>query len=401
MSREYTPFFVRILIITSMAFLLGLLVKPQTVFSKPETVSAPAGTGEAVERITHPAGSERRAEPIKKVFVIKPGNHLSGILEKQGISKKDALYISKKAGKVFSLNRMRPGSELELYFSPDGSGLQEVNYKVSRMKRLVLYNGRVIACASKPAGHTNRPSTDWSAAAPAVPAPEAKEAPEAPETTAPESAYSISLVSSYDPGTLRGTPHHFQDPYGLLAEGKVLAPVIPSWDSPIRPDKVRKQSAHSRSTAKKRPDGGFLKAPLAYRYISSGYTGRRIHPITNTAQPHYGIDYAAPKGTPVHAIGSGKVIFVGWDGGFGKTIRIRHKSGYISHYGHLSRYAKDIKVGRKVSRGTIIGHVGMTGLATGPHLDFRVTHHGRFINPAHLDRHYKRVSGRDAGKTRG
>lgn len=137
------------------------------------------------------------------------------------------------------------------------------------------------------------------------------------------------------------------------------------------------------------PDGRsvrkfFLKSPLNFRRISSGYTTRRFHPIRKVFRPHLGIDYAAPTGTPVQALGNGKVVFVGWKGGFGRTIQIRHNQTYLTQYGHLSRYAKGLRSGKRVSQGEVIGYVGMSGMATGPHLDFRVQQNGRWVNPLHV-----------------
>ena len=128
----------------------------------------------------------------------------------------------------------------------------------------------------------------------------------------------------------------------------------------------------------------FLKAPLNYRRISSGFSYNRMHPVFHVARPHLGVDYAAPTGTPVVALGNGKVIFKGVAGGFGNSIQIKHPNGYITYYGHLSRYAKGLHKGKNVSQGEVIGYVGMTGVATGPHLDFRVKHNGKFINPLRL-----------------
>lgn len=126
----------------------------------------------------------------------------------------------------------------------------------------------------------------------------------------------------------------------------------------------------------------FLKAPLKFTRISSKYTKRRLHPILKTYRPHNGIDYAAPRGTPVSAIGNGKVIKVARSRGAGKYVKIRHSNGYESAYLHLNRFAKGMKVGKKVKQGQTIAYVGSTGLSTGPHLDFRMRKNGKYINPA-------------------
>ena len=125
----------------------------------------------------------------------------------------------------------------------------------------------------------------------------------------------------------------------------------------------------------------FLKAPLSYRRITSFFSNSRFHPIYKIYRPHLGIDYSAPIGTPVSSIGNGIVIFSGWvNNGYGKCVKIKHPNGYISYYGHLSRIENGIKNGVKVKKGDVIGYVGMTGIATGPHLDFRLKKDGKFIN---------------------
>ena len=125
----------------------------------------------------------------------------------------------------------------------------------------------------------------------------------------------------------------------------------------------------------------FLKTPLRYSRISSGFTKRRFHPILRIYRPHLGVDYAAPAGTPVEATGNGKIIFMGWKGGYGKCVKIRHNHTYTSFYGHLSRFSKGLKQGKQVKQGQVIGYVGSTGLATGPHLDYRLKKGEEFVNP--------------------
>ena len=129
-------------------------------------------------------------------------------------------------------------------------------------------------------------------------------------------------------------------------------------------------------------EGAFLKAPLDFFRISSRFSNSRFHPVLKKYRPHHGVDYAAPTGTPVYAIGNGKVIAKGYEAnGGGNYLKVRHNSVYTTVYMHLSRFAKGIKVGSVVKQKEVIGYVGATGLATGPHLDFRVYENGRPINP--------------------
>ena len=129
----------------------------------------------------------------------------------------------------------------------------------------------------------------------------------------------------------------------------------------------------------------FLKAPLQYSRISSGFSYARKHPVTRKVQPHTGVDYAAPKGTPVMSIGDGTVTSVKYEGAGGNTVRIRHNSVYSTAYLHLSKYASGLKAGQRVRQGEVIGYVGSTGRSTGPHLDFRVWKNGTPINPLKMD----------------
>jgi len=129
----------------------------------------------------------------------------------------------------------------------------------------------------------------------------------------------------------------------------------------------------------------FLKAPLRFSRISSGYSLSRMHPILNYRRPHRGVDYAARTGTPVHAIGDGTVIGKGYTKGAGYYLKIRHNSVYTTGYNHLSGYGKGIRRGVKVKQGDIIGYVGSTGYATGPHLDFRFWKNGHPVNPLKVE----------------
>ena len=124
----------------------------------------------------------------------------------------------------------------------------------------------------------------------------------------------------------------------------------------------------------------FLRAPLNFRRISSGFSLRRFHPILRTYRPHMGIDYAAPQGTPVVSVGNGVVVFKGWKTMYGNFVQVRHNAAYITCYAHFSRYAQGLRVGSRVSQGQVLGYVGSTGHATGPHLDFRVIKNGQFVN---------------------
>ncbi len=125
----------------------------------------------------------------------------------------------------------------------------------------------------------------------------------------------------------------------------------------------------------------FLKAPLKFRRISSKFSYRRKHPILGIYRPHLGIDYAAPRGTPVYSAADGYVTFAGYKSGYGYQVRVKHGASYQTWYGHLAKIGKGIKKGTALSQGQYLGTVGATGLATGPHLDYRMKIGSRFVNP--------------------
>ncbi len=129
----------------------------------------------------------------------------------------------------------------------------------------------------------------------------------------------------------------------------------------------------------------FLRSPLAYRRITSRFTMSRFHPILKHTRPHLGVDYAAPTGTPVSAVADGIVARAGWLGGLGRCVEIRHAGGISTAYGHLSRIGLAVGPGRRISQGDVIGYVGSTGLATGPHLHFNVERNGVPVDPLRFE----------------
>lgn len=134
------------------------------------------------------------------------------------------------------------------------------------------------------------------------------------------------------------------------------------------------------------PDGksmrkAFLRSPVDFRRISSGFNPNRLHPKLGVKRPHRGVDYAAATGTPIRAAGDGRVVHVGWKGGYGRTIIIQHGSKYSTLYAHMSNYAKNLKQGSRVRQGQVIGYVGASGLATGPHLHYEFLVNGVHRNP--------------------
>ena len=141
-------------------------------------------------------------------------------------------------------------------------------------------------------------------------------------------------------------------------------------------DKVQYWESNGASLRKQ-----LLKAPLKFTRISSRFSRSRLHPVHRVYRPHLGVDYAAPSGTPVHAVADGVVSFKGWSGGGGNTLRIKHAGNLETGYLHLRGFAKGINKGSRVKQGDLIGYVGSTGTSTGPHLDYRIWKNGQNIDP--------------------
>jgi murein DD-endopeptidase MepM/ murein hydrolase activator NlpD len=130
----------------------------------------------------------------------------------------------------------------------------------------------------------------------------------------------------------------------------------------------------------------FLRFPLEFASITSGFTDSRIHPILKIDVPHHGVDFAAKRGTPVRSVGEGKIVFAGWrKGGYGRLIEIEHDPAYSSRYAHLQSVAKGIRNGAAVHKGQIVGYVGSTGLSTGPHLHFEIYQDHKYVDPLNFE----------------
>jgi murein DD-endopeptidase MepM/ murein hydrolase activator NlpD len=169
-------------------------------------------------------------------------------------------------------------------------------------------------------------------------------------------------------------------------------------DGPILAARFTNQGREVRAVRYRAPDGGeryyspdgrsmqkaFLRAPLEFRRVSSKFSRARYHPILDLVRAHQGVDYAAPSGTPVRAAGDGRIRFRGQRGGYGNLVEIDHGGGIVTVYGHLSRFAPKTRVGSRVQQGQTIAYVGMTGLATGPHLHYEYRLNGRYLDPQHV-----------------
>lgn len=165
-------------------------------------------------------------------------------------------------------------------------------------------------------------------------------------------------------------------------EGPILAAMIESWGKPHYVFRLEEGDNFGYYDEKgKASKNSTLVCPVKYQRISSYFSYRRYHPVLHKYRPHLGVDYAARNGTPVRAAASGKIVFIGWKGEYGRAIAIRHNGEFTTHYAHLARYAPGMKKGKYVRQGQTIGYVGSSGMASGPHLDYRVFRNGRAVNP--------------------
>jgi len=320
---------------------------------------------------------------------IKKGQSLSDILTQIGVNRQEIALLIKSSKGVYNLASLRAGKSMSVWLSQDKPvRIRKLTYEINDTKYLDVSSTRDTFTAKtrklerevryEAAQGRISSSLYESAVAAGV-------NPEIVIELTDIFAHDINFFSDVQPG----------DSYAVLYEkyyvkdrfkgcGRVMAARFTNQGKEhvaIYFENERR-GIHGYFDEKDRPmKKMFLQAPLSYRRISSHFSKRRLHPISRVVRPHLGVDYAAPTGTPVCSLGQGKVVFKGWDHGFGNTIRIGHAGGYVTHYGHLSRFAKGLKVGERVDQGDTIGYVGSTGYSTGPHLDFRVSVGKKFINP--------------------
>jgi len=192
--------------------------------------------------------------------------------------------------------------------------------------------------------------------------------------------WDLALASDLQPGdTFKVLFEEFRREEQILGYGQLLAAEIVHGGTPRT--LFWPATAEGRAGDALRPRRQFLRYPLQYTRISSVFTDARLHPILRRSRPHFGVDFAAPVGTPVRAVARGTVTSAGRLRGFGTCIRIDHPGPYATFYAHLRRVAAGVKTGATVARGQVIGYVGATGLATGPHLHFALLRDGQYVNP--------------------
>jgi murein DD-endopeptidase MepM/ murein hydrolase activator NlpD len=331
---------------------------------------------------------DQKADPTPRPLrlVVKPGDSLASMFSRNGLSATDLHYIMAGKGEASRLRKLRPGDVISV-----------VTDSAGRVQHLsaILDQDHILQVSRKGDSYASRLATR-------------------PVQRHASYAHAVITSSLFDAGAQAGLSDNlvmnlaqiFQwdidfvqdiregDQFTLIYEelyrdgekirdGDILAAEFVNQGTVYRA--VRFTDPKGR-TDYYTPDGHsvrkeFIRAPVDFTRISSGFSRARYHPILGRVRKHEGVDYAAPTGTPIKAAGDGKIIFRGRKGGYGNCIIIRHGVTYSTLYGHMSRFRGGLHVGSRVRQGQVIGYVGMTGLATGPHLHYEFRVNGVHRNP--------------------
>jgi murein DD-endopeptidase MepM/ murein hydrolase activator NlpD len=361
------------------ALILFGLIK---VFPRPQTLPGHTRT----ETPTEP--SPKSSQEIQGV--VKPGETMFDIFKKYGLPSQDLFYLKEASAGVHRLGKITTGNPYRIELGPDNSVLS-LTYQINDDVLLNITRNEPGFRAEK---ITIPYETKMSKVGGTI------------ENNLYDSlgkdgesgllAYALSDIFSWDIDFT--TDLRNGDTFKIVVEEQWLDGRFKRYGNILAAEFTNDGKVY-RAFRYEGPDGragyfdeegkslqrSFLKAPLSYRRISSGFTYSRMHPILKIRRPHLGIDYVAPRGTPVSALGDGTVQFAGYKGANGNLVILRHPKGFTTYYGHLHKIRRGIRRGARVAQGDVIGYVGSTGRATGPHLDFRMKKESRFINPLRVD----------------
>ena len=319
--------------------------------------------------------------------IVKSGDTLASIFAKKGIGSKTTHQIATLNDQTRKLRYLQPGDEIQLLLD-EQSGLRQMKYIPDITRTLLIqrtedqsYSSQIVnyKLDAYPVYREGQiDSSLFEAAANA----------DIPEDVIMDLVAIFGWDIDFSLDIRRG------DRFGIVYEelykddvkirnGRILSAEFINNGKTYRAVYYTDPSGNSDYYA---PDGksmrkAFLRSPVKFSRISSRFTNKRWHPVLSKWRSHKGVDYAAARGTPVRASGDGKIIFAGTKGGYGRLIVIRHGGRYTTAYGHLHRYAKGARTGKKVKQGQIIGYVGSSGLATGPHLHYEFRVNGVHRNP--------------------
>ncbi len=337
---------------------------------------------------TPSAGQDAAPQPelLAERLRIRRGDTLEVLLERAGLPGEDRLEIIRAVRRAFDVRKFRAGAHLTVKRLPGSDTVQVLEYATDP--------DHYLSVRRTPAGFTASieeiPGVVRTVAVCGILEGSLFESIAATGER-PELALAMAEIFAWDIDFY--TDPRRGDDFCLLVEKKeyfngqpptykrILAARYNNsgtvYEGFLFPDPDGKPQYYSRDG--RSLQAAFLRSPLKFSArVSSRFSRRRFHPVLKIYRPHLGVDYAAPRGTPVQAIASGRVIFAGWAGGGGRTVKIRHANGFETRYLHLSRIF--VRRGQRVAQGQRIGLVGATGLATGPHLDFRILKNGKYLN---------------------
>jgi murein DD-endopeptidase MepM/ murein hydrolase activator NlpD len=352
---------------------------PSAPIATPDTVPA-AGAAPPPA----PAVQQASLTSISEV-VVGRNDTLDGIFRRMALNKSDLAAIRALPGIRQSLDFLKPGDAIKLTHS--GGDIQELTRKVSEtqtldvVRRTAGFEAKMIDNPVETRIRTATATIDSSLF-------QAAGAADISDMVALKLAnvfaWDIDFVLDIREGDrFTAVYEQIYQQGKYLRDGEVLAAEFVNNGKVYRAVRFVSDSGNAGYYT---PNGAamrkaFLRAPVEFTRVSSAFNPHRQHPILNTIRGHMGTDYAAPTGTPVHAAGDGRVSFCGWRGGYGNAVLITHGSDVSTLYGHMSRFARNVHVGTRVQQGEIIGYVGMTGLATGPHLHYEYLTNGVHRNP--------------------
>jgi murein DD-endopeptidase MepM/ murein hydrolase activator NlpD len=355
---------------------LGLAVPTREPAPPPPPVAQAPGPA--------PAPAAEVAPPAPIEITLKRGETFDGALRRAGLERAEAAAIAATLRANVNMRRLAPGERLAVRPAAPGAD-PEITWTRSPAERYEIRStdGRWAVAAVRPDVETRVVALGG----------EVRDSLFASvERLGESAALTARLVSLFEWDFDFAADSLPGDRFRLLVEkryvgdellgyGDILVAQYASSERPVLTsvafaDGGRREyyDASGRSVKKM-----FLRAPLDFTRVTSGFSHARHHPILGGLRPHLAVDYGAPVGTPVRAVADGVVTMAGWDGGFGLSISLRHARGYETMYNHLSRL--DVKRGDRVRQRQVIGRVGTTGLSTGPHLDYRVRKAGVFVNP--------------------
>ena len=322
------------------------------------------------------------------ILTMEKDDTLDGVLLAGGLSRTDSALLTRELAKSIDVRRLRPGHLVRFHYDQTAT-VDAVQMKVrgwGDLSAMRAANGFTVSAtpAELRTVETTVSATIESSLYEAMRA--AGESPQLVQPLVDVFQWDIDFFELHKGDSFSLIVNKQYAGRDLIGYGPILAARFTKGGTTFEafrqetPDGRAGYYARTGSPLRKQ----FLKAPLAFTRVTSGFTRKRFHPVLKYFRPHYGIDYGAPTGTPVMTTADGVVVEARYNPSEGNFVRVRHNSRVDTYYLHMSRFAKGIKRGTKVVQGDVIGYVGMTGLATGPHLDYRVNENGAWLNPLKL-----------------